>query len=229
MAIHKIIARSLIQKTLGLAGYRLSRLANINKDGFPIDFTPEESQTIRMVRPYTRTGLERLHSLIQATEYIVTAGIPGAVVECGVWKGGSMMAVATTLKRLGQTERDLYLFDTFEGMSAPTQLDRSLYGEDASQMMAETQPDAENVWAFAPLDEVRKNMAGTGYPAAHLHYKKGRVEDTLPAGPDRDLAPGHRLVRIDPPRDGAPVSAAGTGRRTDHRRLWPLGRGETRR
>jgi hypothetical protein len=193
MAIHTTIARSLVQKTLGLVGYRLSRLSNVDKNGFPIDFTPEQIRAIREVRPYTRTGMERLHALIQATEYIVAAGIPGTIVECGVWKGGSMMAVATTLRRLGQSERDLYLFDTFEGMSEPTELDRSLRGEEAAKLLAEVTPTADNAWAFAPLDEVRKNMASTGYPAAHIHYKKGRVEDTLPGEAPDQIA----LLRLD--------------------------------
>jgi O-methyltransferase len=193
MAPYTKIARSLVQKTLGLAGYRLTSLNYVNKDGFPIDYTPEEIRIIRMVAPYTRTGPERIQPLIQAINYIVRGGIPGAFVECGVWKGGSMMAAAAALKQLGQTGRDLYLFDTYEGMTAPTELDRSLHGQTAAQMMAATTPDEANIWALAPLEEVRKNMASTGYPAERIHYKKGKVEDTLPGEAPDQIA----LLRLD--------------------------------
>jgi O-methyltransferase len=193
MAPYTKTAISLIQKTLRLAGYRLVRSKYLNPDGLPIDYTPDEIQVIRAVAPYTRTGPERIQALVQATSYIAGAGLPGAFVECGVWKGGSMMAVASTLKRLGQTGRDLYLFDTFEGMTAPTEVDRSLHGQTAAQMMAATQPNAENIWALAPLDEVRKNMAGTGYPADRIHYKQGKVEDTLPGEAPDQIA----LLRLD--------------------------------
>jgi len=64
-----------------------------------------------------------------AVEYIVKGGIPGAIVECGVWRGGMMMVVADTLLRLGDTGRDIFLYDTFEGMPDPTDADVSFSGE----------------------------------------------------------------------------------------------------
>ncbi|MDP6278969.1 MAG: TylF/MycF/NovP-related O-methyltransferase, partial [Nitrospinota bacterium] len=48
---------------------------------------------------YTQTSPERLLALIRAVEYTVKFKIPGAFVECGVWKGGSIMTVAYTLNR----------------------------------------------------------------------------------------------------------------------------------
>ncbi len=59
--------------------------------------------------------------------------IPGAFVECGVWKGGSIMTVAYTLNRLGVRDRDLFLYDTFEGMTEPTEIDVSHYGVAAAE------------------------------------------------------------------------------------------------
>jgi len=83
------------------------------------DFSDDERRIIAEVRPYTRTGTARVHALIRAVKYVAQAGVDGAIVECGVWRGGSMMAAAKTLLGLGREDRDLYLFDTFEGMPSP--------------------------------------------------------------------------------------------------------------
>ena len=60
--------------------------------------------------------------------YVVGAGVDGAFLECGVWKGGSMFVVADTLLSLGVRDRDLYLFDTFSGMPPPTDEDVDAWG-----------------------------------------------------------------------------------------------------
>jgi len=57
------------------------------------------------VAPFTRTGAERVYALIQAIKYIAQADVPGAIVECGVWRGGSMMPVAKTLLELQRVDR----------------------------------------------------------------------------------------------------------------------------
>src|SRR5262245_64750844 len=85
-------------------------------DGFPADFSPDEIAIIRTVQPFTMTSTVRLQSLIQAVKYLVRCDVPGDFVECGVWKGGSVMAMALTLLRIGRQERALRVFDTFAGM-----------------------------------------------------------------------------------------------------------------
>jgi hypothetical protein len=84
----------------------------------PSDFDRSKTPTIEKVRPYTMTGVERIYHLIMAVEYVVANDLSGSFVECGVWKGGSMMAVALTLLQLGDTSRELRLYDTFEGNPA---------------------------------------------------------------------------------------------------------------
>ena len=153
------------------------------------------ARTIDAVRAYTMTSDERVAALCDAVRYIVTHRIPGDIVECGVWKGGSMMAAARTLLESGDRTRHLHLFDTFEGMTAPTGEDVALTGESAADLMAaSTDPEtAESVWCRAPLDVVRQAMASVGYDGSKIHYIKGRVEDTIPdAAPERIA-----LLRLD--------------------------------
>jgi hypothetical protein len=153
------------------------------------------ARTIDAVRPYTMTSDERVAALCDAVRYVVGNRIPGGIVECGVWKGGSMMAVARTLLELGERGRELHLFDTFDGMTAPTAEDVALTGESAADLMAAStdREDAESVWCRAPLDVVRQAMASVGYDASRIHYVKGRVEDTIPAAAPEQIA----LLRLD--------------------------------
>jgi O-methyltransferase len=130
-----------------------------------------DAQTIalfRSVRSFTMTSIERVYALRESVKYIIHHNIPGSIVECGVWKGGSMMAVAKTLMELG-TKRDLYLFDTFQGMPPPTAVDVDLYGVHANVLL-NTDPKAP---AIAPFEEVRRNMYSTGYDPTRINFVRG--------------------------------------------------------
>ncbi len=128
----------------------------------------------------TMTTIENLYHVYRSTRYIIEKNIPGDFVECGVWKGGNLMMVAMTLKLLKVTDRKIYLYDTFEGMSKPTEKDVDLKNEDAKQVWADNQKSDHNEWCYSALDEVKSNMYNTGYPKENMIFVKGMVEDTLP-------------------------------------------------
>lgn len=154
----------------------------------------EDRETVGFVRPYTMTSPERIRALCSATRYIEEAGIHGAVVECGVWRGGSMMAVARTLMRLGKQDRDLYLFDTFEGMSEPGVHDVAATGESARELLDRASRTEEDlVWCYAPIERVAQAMSLTKYSEGRIHLVPGRVEDTLQALAPEQIA----LLRLD--------------------------------
>ena len=160
----------------------------------PPDLDPRTVETIRAVRPYTMTSELRLAALCDAVRHVVASGIEGDIVECGVWRGGSMMAVARTLLQLGTADRQLWLFDTFEGMTEPGDADISLHGESASALMRSSdREDPASVWCRATLPEVEAALRGTGYDPARMHFVQGRVEDTLPARAPARIA----LLRLD--------------------------------
>ncbi|MFH0821561.1 MAG: TylF/MycF/NovP-related O-methyltransferase [Pseudomonadota bacterium] len=162
---------------------------------FPADFGREEIEIIRGVSPFSLTSKENLFALIEAVRHVVRFNIPGAIVECGVWRGGSMMAAAKTLTMLNCYDRDLYLFDTFEGMVAPTEKDVNVLGEtgqDVIEMNKTAGPDGSDLLAV-PLEEVKKNLYQVGYDNGRIRFVKGRVQDTLP-----DQAPDQiAVLRLD--------------------------------
>jgi cephalosporin hydroxylase len=143
------------------------------------------------VQPFTMTSPERILALREAVRHIVRHKVPGAIVECGVWKGGSMMATARTLLALGQ-KRNLFLFDTFCGMTTPEAIDRDLAGHPAADLLNAPSPSAL-IRAASPLDEVQQNMASTGYDPALVKYVVGPVEETVPAQAPDQIA----LLRLD--------------------------------
>ena len=158
------------------------------------DFTEADLRLDTLVRPYTMTTSERIYQLAKAVEYIEKNAIPGAIVECGVWRGGSMMAAALALLRLGTTSREIYLYDTFEGMPPPKPIDIRHDGVAASEILSNRAKSKDDAyWAYASLEDVRANLASTGYPHERIHYVQGKVEDTLPQTGPATIA----LLRLD--------------------------------
>ena len=154
----------------------------------------EDRETIALVQPYTMTSPARIRALCSATRYIVDANIPGAIVECGVWRGGSMMAAARTLRRLGDQSRELYLFDTFEGMPEPGPQDIAMTGESAKALLAAARcTEDDPMWCYAPFERVVHAMSLTEYPVERIHLVRGKVEDTLQSSAPARIA----LLRLD--------------------------------
>lgn len=145
-------------------------------------------------RLYSMTSADRLYGVYKAVEYVQKAGIEGDFVECGVWRGGSMMVAAEALNLFGGPARQFHLFDTFEGLPEPTPEDVDIWGNPAKKWWDEKRTSNESSdWARSHIDEVRANLGQTGYPQQRIHYIKGMVEDTLPA-----KAPGKiALLRLD--------------------------------
>jgi O-methyltransferase len=176
--IYRIIVRS-----LGAAGYRLIRT---QRGGWPLDFRGADIAIVQAVQPYTMTSPERIKAIADATRHIIQANVAGAIVECGVWRGGSMMAAALTLLEAGCADRELVLCDVFDAaMPSPKACDRTVTGDSAQS--------GEHYWNYVTRDEVARNMASTHYPDGLIRYVQGRVEETLPAAaPDRIA-----LLRLD--------------------------------
>jgi O-methyltransferase len=171
----------LVNRVLSVAGVELRRIRKeptSASDGFT-DVEPWVAEIIAKVRPFTMTSNERISALCHAVRYVARSNISGDIVECGVWRGGSVMAAAMTLLSERET-RALHLYDTFEGMPPPAPIDRRIIGgKSASEILKES--DKSSVfWAYATLDEVRANLASTGYPQDLVHFIQGKVEETIP-------------------------------------------------
>ncbi|MCJ2033402.1 class I SAM-dependent methyltransferase [Methylobacterium sp. J-068] len=133
------------------------------------------------VKSFTMTSPERGFALWNAVTTIVDNDIPGAFVECGVWKGGSSMLIMLALLHKGVANRDIYLFDTFEGMTLPGETDVDLHGDPASKLMEGIRgPEiAELVKASIGFDDVYAAIASTGYDMRLVRLIKGDARETV--------------------------------------------------
>jgi O-methyltransferase len=139
---------------------------------------------------YTMTSRERVYSLISSVEYIVKNDIPGAIVECGVWKGGSSMACLLTLKHLNANDRDIYLYDTFAGMPEPTSKDGL---EEHAIYNSLKDKSGNSSWCRSLENEVYSNLEKCNYPMSKIKLVKGLVEETIPAESPEKIA----ILRLD--------------------------------
>ncbi len=160
----------------------------------PHDMEPEFVALYEQARSFTLTSVECMYTLYQTVRHLHANNVPGDMVECGVWRGGSSMMIALTLKALGDTSRDIYLYDTYAGMTRPESVDvRSQDGMEQISRWQAFERDGYNEWAHASLDEVRANMRATGYPEDKLHFVEGEVETTIPAAAPEQIS----LLRLD--------------------------------
>lgn len=185
--------KSLVKKLIGNLGYELIR-KDPQRDVLAAipDLPPNQQNSIKLAAPFSMTSTERMAALVQAVSHISTKGIPGDIAECGVWRGGSMMSAALTLISLGDTSRNIYLYDTYEGMPPPTDDDKSYAGMLAADEL-KAEPKGTGIWCYASLEDVKANLLSTGYPEDRIHVIKGKVEDTIPARMPGPLA----LLRLD--------------------------------
>ncbi|MCJ7472340.1 MAG: TylF/MycF family methyltransferase, partial [Actinobacteria bacterium] len=141
----------------------------------------EMGEIYEICKNLTMSSKTRIYALYKAVEYIVNSNIPGDFVECGVYKGGSCMIMALTLIKMKDTNRKIYLYDTFKGMIRPTKEDVYSYsGVEAINIYEKKQNGEYSDWCFSALDEVKKNMFSTKYPEENLIFIEGKVQDTVP-------------------------------------------------
>lgn len=195
MALRHLLTRPL-RGLLHAAGYdviSLEDLARIRAQ--ESGFKPELQALIQRVSPFTMVPPVRLVTLASAVEHIVQHNVPGAILECGTWKGGCMMAVALTLQRLGAADRELVLSDLFGGgWPLPTEHDVH-HGKSALEdALAARKAGIPNPPSMMySLDEVRANVETTGYPKDRVRYVPGDVMETMPGQAPEQIA----LLRLD--------------------------------
>lgn len=146
----------------------------------PPEASEQDREIVQKCKAFTMTSDARLWATISASKYVATNGIEGAFVECGVWRSGSSMAMALTLLDLNVKDRSFYLYDTFTGMTEPSEDDIDLHSVRAREILDNTPKEEGNsFWCIASLDDVKANMASTSYPEKLINYIQGDIVETL--------------------------------------------------
>jgi O-methyltransferase len=145
---------------------------------------------VQSVRPYSMVPHAALVDLARQTRVVLEQGIPGALVECGAWRGGASFLMALILKHAGVRDRKVWMFDSFEGIQPPEEID----GPAAKAWARNTDGPMYFDNLRAPVDEVRKAATDLGVSEI-VDAVKGWFDKTLPAARDR-IGP-IAILRID--------------------------------
>jgi O-methyltransferase len=148
------------------------------------------NSTLHRVRPYTMVPEGRLIQLARDVDSVLAERIPGAFVECGVWRGGASFLMADLLRRKGLADRTVWMFDSFEGLPPPSSVD----GTRAQHFKDATDDPAHWDNCTASLEEVRDAAQHLGL-TSRVELVKGWFDQTLPAK-KADIGP-IALLRID--------------------------------
>lgn len=121
------------------------------------------------VRHHTMIDIPRLKSLYFLTREADSLKLQGDIVECGVFHGGSA-AVMAYASRKSVFRRDIWLFDSFEGMPRPTEKDDP-----------EAFKQFHGVWNKGDVSKVKQIFEELKIPQKRVHIVKGWFQDTFPS------------------------------------------------
>jgi len=140
-------------------------------------------------KQYTLTSKERVHTLCTCINDIVDSNIDGDFVECGVYMGGSIIAMMLALQEKPNKQKSIHLYDTFQGMTNPTKEDFDLNNTHANSIMSRP-----TIKCKCLVDTVKANIKSVvNYPEELTHYHIGDVAQTLLS----DLPEQISLLRLD--------------------------------
>ena len=176
---HGVLGKAVtaLQGVLGAGGLALVRRQEFNAQlrAEGRDW-PQEAETM--------IGLRRLDNLEFCLKDILRRGVPGDVIETGVWRGGASIFMRAVLKVWGDTERIVWVADSFEGLPKPNP---ARYARDRGSIL----------WQFpylaVSLDAVKGNFARYGLLDNQVRFLVGWFKDTLPKAEIQQLA----VLRLD--------------------------------
>jgi hypothetical protein len=126
----------------------------------------------------SHTSRERLFATALAMQYVLDSKIPGAFVECGVWKGGNSL-VAKAVNEVHGSNRTFYLYDTYEGHVRPGVHDISLESGIKAAEVFDTRVASQGSWNAVSVLEVKNNFADTGLSIDNVMFIAGDMLHTL--------------------------------------------------
>jgi O-methyltransferase len=126
----------------------------------------EERWITKLVRPHTLVGPERIHNLCALAQRAEEEQIPGDVIECGVYNGGTAAILARIATR-SQMNRTVWLFDSFQGMPETNEKD----GKQAQEYVGKV---------VGSLDQVKQLLRKAGANMDRVKIVAGLFQDTFP-------------------------------------------------
>lgn len=173
--------KKLVKKTTRKLGFEI-QCYHERQNFSPVEFSKEENFIVDHVlsKNLTMGSAQRCYSTILACKYVIDNSILGDFVECGVWRGGHAIIAAYLFKHYNQ-DRNIYLYDTFAGMTEPTSVDFKNHSliTDTIDVFRKKQKNNYNEWCYADINEVRKEFSEIDILGENVFFVKGDVASTL--------------------------------------------------
>jgi O-methyltransferase len=135
-------------------------------------------------RACSMIGVKRMLQLQRAAVFVIEKGIPGDFIETGVWRGGACILMRAVLLAWGDTDRHVWLADSFQGLPPP---DVQRYPADQGRRLHEYRQLA------VPLADVKRNFERYHLLDDQVAFLPGWFRDTLQTAPIDKLA----ILRLD--------------------------------
>ena len=169
------IFKNLINKIADQMGYSI-----INNNQKIAELSKKDNDYIDLVSKFSMTPKIRIYNLLQALRHLKIKKIDGDYVECGVWKGGNVLLFKKFLENEDFSQRNIYAFDTFEGMTNPDENDFEINTNiSATKLLKNDKKKETNVWGVCSLENVKKNISKYVNNLENIYFVKGPVEITL--------------------------------------------------
>jgi hypothetical protein len=180
MGYKQIISKTLgnlIRPGLAAFGYRL---AETRFDRPPGELSMDELSVINQVHKQilTHSSKQRLYATALAVDYVNRAGLKGAFVECGIWKGGNAIVAKKVADSRGDL-REFFLYDTFSGHLPPGSKDVSLEDGSSASEKYESIVKASGSWAAVSVQEVKKYFGNLNVSTENVRFIEGDMMSTL--------------------------------------------------
>jgi O-methyltransferase len=150
----------------------------------PVDLQKREVGLDWPAHALSMIGMRRLDNLDHCIRDVLRRGVPGDLIETGVWRGGATILMRAVLKAYGDTERSVWVADSFQGLPPP----------DAESYPADSGDQHHTFDALAvSIEQVRRNFERYGLLDEQVRFLPGWFRDTLPGAPISQLA----VLRLD--------------------------------
>ncbi|MGC4992338.1 TylF/MycF/NovP-related O-methyltransferase [Nocardia salmonicida] len=191
--LQEAAGESTLEASLRVAAMEVPRALDMFPDIRHLD--PQFVQLYESVQHATQTSVTMSYALRLATKYIVDYAIPGDVVECGVWRGGSAAIATETLREAGDLSRTVWLYDTFNWTWDPPSDVDELQLPSGDMKLADLLASVTNSVQDEGSDQasVVETVCGSGYPRELIRCVEGLVQNTIPADAPSSIA----LLRLD--------------------------------
>lgn len=133
---------------------------------------------------HTMVGMKRLDNLHACLKEVIEEQIPGDCIETGVWRGGCTILMKAILKAYGETERKVWVADSFTGFP---KVDLAKYPADRSWVYF------NDSFLKVSMQEVQRNFQKYGLLDDQVIFVPGFFANTLPTLPIQQIA----VLRLD--------------------------------